>query len=75
MTLEELCEMLEDFAPDYRISTDKRGQIVIYTGLAEDSEGELVSVNEANEDEDFDDDEDDDEDFDDEESYDLEEDE
>lgn len=64
MTLDELKELLEEtLASDYRITTDKRGQVIIYTGLAEDSDGELVSVDEVEE-VDFDHDEEDEVDFD-----------
>jgi hypothetical protein len=50
MTLDELKELLEDtLASDYRITTDKRGQVIIYTGLAEDGDGELVGLDEIEE--------------------------
>lgn len=50
MTLDELKELLEDsLASDFRITTDKRGQVIIYTGLVEDSDGELVGVDEIEE--------------------------
>lgn len=50
MNLDELKELLEDsLSSDYKISTGKRGQIIIYTGLAEDSEGELVRLDELDE--------------------------
>jgi len=65
MTLDELKELLEDNLPsDYRIATDKQGQVIIYTGLAEDRDGELVSLDELEEvDFDHDDDEEDDPEF------------
>jgi len=50
MTLDELKELLEDtLSSDYRIATDKRGQIIIYTGLAVDSDDELVNVDDVEE--------------------------
>lgn len=50
MTLEELKELLdENLICDYRITTAKNGQVIIYTGLAEDAEGELVSLDELGE--------------------------
>lgn len=61
MTLDELKELLEDtLSSDYRITTDKHGQVIIYTGLAEDADGELVSLDDLDE-VDFDSDEEDDE--------------
>lgn len=58
MTLDELKEILEEtVGSDYRITIDKRGRIVVHTGLVEDSDGELVSANEIEE-VDFDPDED-----------------
>ncbi len=50
MTLDELKEFLdESLASDYRIATDKRGQIIIYTAVVEDSDGELVSAEDVDE--------------------------
>lgn len=54
MTLDELKEIIEDFAPDYRISFDKNRQIVIYTGLGEAHNGELIDVDELTDYEDTD---------------------
>lgn len=43
MTLEELEEALEEALPGgFRIDTDEDGQIIVYTNLTEDDEGELV---------------------------------
>jgi len=68
MNLDELKEWLEEtLASDFRITTDKRGQVIIYTALAEDSDGELVGLDEIeveddDEDVDFDELEDEDDD-------------
>ena len=55
MNIEELEEALEELFPDrnWSIETDSHGQIVIYTGLKEEEDGELVLFD-AEEDEDFD---------------------
>lgn len=63
MTLDELKELLEEtLSSDYRITTDKRGQVIIYTGLAEDADGELVILTDLEE-VDFDSDDEDEVDF------------
>lgn len=55
MNIEELEEALEElFHGGFSIETDNHGQIVIYTGLTQDDEGELVA-SEEDEDEDLDD--------------------
>lgn len=42
-TIEELEEALVDVLGDgFRIDEDSHGQLVVYTGLREDDEGELV---------------------------------
>ena len=46
MTLEELEEALEELLPSYQIETDNDGQIIIYTGLTESDDGELVPFDE-----------------------------
>lgn len=54
MNIEELEEALEDILPPgFQIETDNHGQIIIYTGLAQDDDGELVDF-EGDEDEDED---------------------
>jgi len=57
MNIEELEEALEElFHGGFSIETDTNGQIVIYTGLTQDDEGELVASEEdEDEDEDLDD--------------------
>lgn len=43
MNTEELAEELEDLLPSgYSIEVDKHGQIIIFTGLIEDEDGELI---------------------------------
>lgn len=59
MNIEELEEALEDVLPNgFQIETDNHGQIIIYTGLMQDDDGELIDFvaddDEDEEDEDFD---------------------
>lgn len=52
--VEELEEALEELLPTgYSIETDKHGQLIIFTGLQEDEDGEL-SIMENEEDEELD---------------------
>jgi hypothetical protein len=61
MNLEDLEEALEDLFPNgFEISTDDEGQIVIYTGLMEDEDGDLVEF-ESSDDDDYEEDEEGDE--------------
>lgn len=55
MNIEELEEALEELFPDrnWSIETDSHGQIVIFTGLKEEEDGELVLFD-AEEDEELD---------------------
>lgn len=54
MNIEELEEALDELFPaGFSIENDSRGQLVIYTGLKQDDEGEL-SAFDTEEDEDFD---------------------
>jgi hypothetical protein len=47
MTLEDLEEALEELFPNgFEIDTDSEGQIIIYTNLMEDEDGELVEFEE-----------------------------
>ncbi len=72
MDLESLTDELEAILPDgFHIDTDNNGQIVIYTGLMEDGDGDLVEFVE----DDYDDESDEDSDYDLEDSDDEEEDE
>ena len=58
MTLEDLEEALEDILPNgFEIDMDDNGQLIIYTGLTQDEDGELVEF-EGDEDEDDEDEED-----------------
>jgi hypothetical protein len=55
MNIEELEEALEDILPaGFQIETDNHGQLIIYTGLAQDDDGELVDFESDEEDPDFD---------------------
>ena len=66
MNIEDLEEALEEVFPNgYRFATDTDGQLVIYTKLREDDDGDLVSHVDDYEDEDEDEDSDDEEDEDD----------
>lgn len=69
MNIEELEEELDTLFPGgFSIETDSHGQIVIYTGLMEDEDGELLPIdNEESDDFDPDTDQLEDEDIDDEE--------
>ena len=54
MNYEELEEALDELFPGgFSIETDNHGQLVIYTGLVEDDEGELIPAD-LEEDEDVD---------------------
>jgi hypothetical protein len=57
MNIEELEEALEEILPaGFQIETDNHGQLIIYTGLSQDDDGELVDFEgeEDEEDPDFD---------------------
>ncbi len=70
MNIEELEEELDALFPGgFSIETDNHGQIVIYTGLMEDEDGELLPIdNEESDDFDPDTDQLEDEDIEDEEA-------
>ncbi len=55
MNIEDLEEALDELFPErnFSIETDNHGQIVIYTGLKQEDDGELVPFD-LEEDEDFD---------------------
>jgi hypothetical protein len=67
MTLTELEDALMDnisgIIPNFSISVDERGEVVIYTGLIEDSAGELVDAENYDSDIDFGSDEEENEDY------------
>ena len=68
MNIEELEEALDELFPGgFSIETDNHGQVIVYTGLKQDEDGELLPID-IEEDEDFDPDTDplEDEDLDDE---------
>ncbi len=68
MNIEELEEALDELFPGgFSIETDNHGQVIVYTGLKQDEDGELLPID-VEEDEDFDPDTDqlEDEDLDDE---------
>lgn len=54
-TLQELLsEFLEDHIDDFKIRIKKDGRIIIYTGLCQDKDGELIDIkNSSEEDEDM----------------------
>lgn len=55
MTLEDLEEALEEVLPHgFEVDVDNNGQIVIYTGLTQDEDGELVEFEGDEDDEDED---------------------
>ena len=56
MDYESLQEALEDLfgVGSFSIDVDKKGQIVIYTGLCEDETGELVAIEGDEDEEDID---------------------
>lgn len=55
MNIEDLEEALSDILPvGFQIETNKKGQLVILTGLIQDDDGELVSMDADEEDEDAD---------------------
>lgn len=56
MNIEELEEALEDILPNgFQIETDNHGQLLIYTRLSQDDDGELIDfVDEDDEEEDLD---------------------
>jgi hypothetical protein len=50
MNLDELREFFEDnLGTEIRVTTDKRGQLIIYTGLFESDDDELLSLSEMKE--------------------------
>ena len=54
MNLEELEEALDELFPGgFSIETDNHGQLIVYTGLQQDEDGELSTVD-SEEDEDVD---------------------
>lgn len=55
MNIEDLEEALDELFPErnFSIETDNHGQIVIYTGLRQEDDGELVTFD-LEEDEDYD---------------------
>lgn len=51
MNLEELQEELDGILiAGYEVSTDSKGQVVIYTNLKEDDDGELVEMDDLDDD-------------------------
>jgi hypothetical protein len=52
MNLEDLEEYLSDFLPTgFKVDTNKKGELIIYTGLVQDDDGELSDLKEPEEDE------------------------
>lgn len=56
MNMDDLEESLTDILPaGFRLETNRRGELVIHTGLRQDEDGELIEINgEVDEDPDFD---------------------
>ena len=53
-SIEELEEALDDILPSgYSIETNSKGEVVIYTGMKQDEDGQLTAMD-VEEDEDFD---------------------
>jgi len=45
MNLEDLEELLSDYLPGgFRLETNKKGEVIVYTGLRQDDDGELVDL-------------------------------
>lgn len=60
MTRDELEEALAEFCPSFEIRKDRKGQLIVHTGLFEDAYGELndgnveeIDPEDLDEDEDF----------------------
>lgn len=54
MNIEDLEEALDDLLPGgFSIETNSKGEVIIYTGLKQDEDGELAPMD-VEEDEDFD---------------------
>lgn len=53
MTFEELKEELEQLIPTASFQVADNGEIIVHTGMTEDDDGELVTVEETDEDFDF----------------------
>lgn len=52
MNIEELEEALDEVLPGgFQIETDNNGQIIVYTGLKQDDDGELVPFDTEEDDE------------------------
>lgn len=46
--IESLEEALSDIAPGFKITIDRKGQVLIHTGLYEDEDGEISLPEEEN---------------------------
>lgn len=52
MDIDSLEELLSDFLPSgFKIQTNKKGHVIILTGLMKDDDGELVSIDSDEDDE------------------------
>ena len=56
MNLEDLEEALKEIIPGFQLERDNAGQIIIYTGLIDDEDGELLQMDEDESESSFDDD-------------------
>lgn len=51
MDLNTLEELLSDFLPSgFEIEANKKGELIIYTGLCQDDDGELISLKDLDDD-------------------------
>lgn len=57
--IEELEEALLEIIPGCSLGTDKKGQIIVYTGLAENQDGDLIDFELLDDSEDDEEDEED----------------
>ena len=55
MNIDELEEALSEVLPvGFQIETNSRGQVVVYTGLRQDDDGELLEIDSDDDEEDLD---------------------
>lgn len=52
MEKDDLEEAIKELLPNFEFGTDRHGQLIIYTGLIENEDGELVDID-AEDDEDL----------------------
>jgi hypothetical protein len=54
MNIEELEEALSEILPGFHLGTSKTGEVVIYSGLTEDEDGELLPIDDDDDEPSFD---------------------